>query len=220
MTAQDVAEHTTRYALHVRVRYRRVAERTYRPEGGWTWDLNLRGAWVGLPEPVPPGTTLALALDTPAGDLPLLAHVAWTAPGLRDAPYLHGVRFPGLTPDHRHRLHALVTSETRRVPIRLACVLAATCHRTDDGCPAVPGTVRDLAETGAGVRLPEHMAPGTAVRLSTATPYGRIVAETQVVWADPPGRLPRGASYRHGLRFLRLDRSSALPLQVLLEGHQ
>jgi len=213
-------EHATRYALNVRVQYRRVAERTYRPPGGWTRDLNLRGAWVELPESVPAGTTLALALDTPAGDVTLLAHVAWTYPGLRDAPYLHGVRFTGLTPDGRQRLRGLLVREQPRAAVRLFCALAATCHRNDNGCPAIPGTVRDLADTGVGMRLPERVPPGTVMRISAPTKYGRIAAETQVVWADPPGRLPRGATYRHGLRFLRLDRSSELPLQALLEGLQ
>lgn len=218
MTAQGVGDHVTRYAMNVRVRYRRDAERTYRPEGGWTRDLSARGAWVELPERVAAGSTLAIALGTPEGDLPLFAHVAWTCAELRDAPYLHGLRFTGVTPEHRQRLRTLLAHDTPRVPVRLYCALAATCHRKDNGCPAVPGAIRDLGDSGACLRLPERLSPGTAVRMSAPTRYGPIAAEAKVVWADPPGRLPRGASYRHGLRFLRLDPSSELPLRVLLDG--
>ena len=218
MTAQEFGDHLTRYALNLRVRYRRVAERSYRPEHGWIRDLNTRGAWVELPERIAARTALAIALDTPAGELPLVAHVAWTCPGLRDAPYLHGFRFTGVTPARRDRLRALVTSETRRAPVRLYCRLAATCQQHGIACPPVPGTIRDVGDSGACVRLPDRVPPGTVVRLSSLTPYGPIAADTEVVWADPPSRLPRGASYRHGLRFLRLDPASDLPLRVLLEG--
>jgi hypothetical protein len=218
MPALQFDEHATRYALHVRVHYRRGTERTYRPEAGWTRDLNLRGAWVELPETVPAGTLLALALVTPTGALPLPAHVAWAAPGLPDAPSLHGVCFTGLTVDCRRRLHALLDRAPPRIVTRLACVLVARCHRTDIQGPAIAGTVRDLANTGVGVRLPERVPPGTTVRIGIPAPYGRIAAVTQVVWADPPGQWPRDATYRHGLRFLGLDRSSGLPLQALLNG--
>ena len=218
MMERHFDDHATRYALHVPFRYRHSAETTYRRTCGWTRDLNLRGAWVELPETVAAGSTLALVLDTPAGAFPLLADVAWTDPEVRDAPYLHGVRFTGLTPDRRHGLRALLFREHPHLAIRLSCALAATCHRSDHGGPAIPGTVLDLSDTGVGVRLAERVPPGAAVRLNAPTKYGRIGAETQVVWADPPGLFPRGAQYRHGLRFLQLDRSSALPVQALLEG--
>jgi hypothetical protein len=218
MTESTLNDHMTRYALNVPVRYHRVAERRYRREGGWIRDLNLRGAWVELPERVPAGSALALALDTPTGDLTLLAHVAWTCSGLRDAPYLHGLRFTGLTPERRRRLQVLIAHEKPPAVIRLYCRLAATCRRNDNGCHAMSGLLRDLDDGGACVRLPERVPPGTEMRISVRTAYGRIAAETKVVWADPPGRLPKDASYRHGLRFLRVDSSSELPLRALLEG--
>lgn len=218
MTDSSFNDHITRYALNVRVRYHRPADRRYRPEGGWIRDVNLRGAWVELPERVPTGNALALALDTPTGELTLLAHVAWTCSGLRNAPYLHGLRFTGLTPERRQQLQALITHEKPPAVIRLYCRLAATCHRNDNGCPAMSGLLRDLDDGGACVRLPERVPPGTAMRISVRTGYGRIAAEAKVVWTDPPGHLPRDASYRHGLRFVRLDPASELPLRALLEG--
>lgn len=218
MTAHEFGDHWTRYAMNVRVRYRRVAERSYRREGGWIRDLNVRGAWVELPERLPAGSTLAIALVTPAGTLPLLAHVAWACPNLPNAPYLHGLRFTDVTPARRDRLRALIVDARPRVAVRLYCALSATCRRNDNGCPAVTGTIRDLGDSGACVRLPERLSPGTALWLSAPTPYGLIAGDTRVVWADPPGPLPRGASYRHGLRFLRLDPSSELPMRTLLDG--
>ena len=218
MTAQDFGDHFTRYALNLRVRYRRVAERSYRPEHGWIRDLNTRGAWVELPERIAARSALAIELDTPAGELPLVAHVAWTCPGLRDAPYLHGLRFTGVTSARRDRLRALLAHETPRVPVRLYCSLSATCQHNGIARPPVPGKIRDLGDSGACVRLSDRVPPGTAVRINTHTPYGPITADTEVVWADPPARIPHGASYRHGLRFLRLDPASDLPLRALLEG--
>jgi len=139
MTAQEFGDHLTRYALNLRVRYRRVAERSYRPEHGWIRDLNTRGAWVELPERIAARTALAIALDTPAGELPLVAHVAWTCPGLRDAPYLHGFRFTGVTPARRDRLRALVTSETRRAP---RPPLLPTCRNVPTARHRLPSSAR------------------------------------------------------------------------------
>jgi len=218
VAAQHFGDDLTRYAMQVRVRYRRVVERTYRPERGCTRDLNAQGAWVELPEQVAAQSTLAIALDTPEGDLPLVAHVAWTSPELPAAPYLHGLRFTGVTPDRRERLRTLLARAKPPVAARLYCALTATCQRKGVGYAVVPGAIRDLGDSGVGVRLLERMPPGTEVRISASTRYGQIAAETQVVWADPPGRLPPGASYRHGLRFLRLAPLSELPLRVLLEG--
>jgi hypothetical protein len=218
MSAHELGDHFTRYALNLRFRYRREAERSYRPEHGWIRDLHTQGAWVELPERLATRSVLAIALDTPAGKLPLVAHVAWTCPTLRDAPYLHGFRFTGITSACRDRLRGLLARETPRVPIRLYCSLAATCRQRGNGCPAVAGTIRDLGESGACVRLPDRVPPGTALQISTHTLYGPITADAEVVWADPPARLPRGASYRHGLRFLRLHPASDLPLRALLDG--
>ena len=198
MMERHVDDHATRYALHVPFRYRHSAETTYRRTCGWTRDLNLRGAWVELPETVAAGSTLALVLDTPAGAFPLLADVAWTDPEVRDAPYLHGVRFTGLTPDRRHRLRALLVREHPHLAIRLSCALAATCHRSDHGGPAIPGTVLDLSDTGVGVRLAERVPPGAAVRLNAPT-TGAVMNTSSMCLATPPtespNRMPRPSSY-------------------------
>jgi hypothetical protein len=213
-----LADDLTRYETNVRFRYRRATETTSFREGGRLRDLNTRGAWIELPEQVPTLTDLALALDTPDGELSLGARVAWTIPGLRAAPYLHGLRFTTVTPERRNRLRALLAEDKSLRAVRLYCRLAASCQRTRGACPAVASSIRDLSASGVGLRLPEPLAPGTEVCIRTATLLGQIAADAQVVWADPPARLPRGAAYRHGLRFLRLDPLSELPLQALLHG--
>jgi hypothetical protein len=218
MEEHVVADDLTRYATNLRFRYRRATEATALRQGGRLRDLNARGAWVELPERLATRTDLALALDTPDGELPLGARVAWTHPGLRAAPYLHGVRFTTVTPERRQRLRALLAEDQPRPAVRLYCRLAASCQRTGVACPAVASSIRDLSASGVGLRLPEPLAPGTEVWIRTATLYGRIAAAAQVVWADPPARLPPGAAYRHGLRFLRLDPLSELPLHALLQG--
>jgi len=211
-------DHMTRYATDVRVRYRRPGESTYRREGGRTRNLNLRGAWVELPERVAAQSTLAIALETPAGDVSLVAHVAWTCPEVHTTPFLHGLRFSGVTPDCRDRMRTILAYKNPVRPVRLYCGLAGTCQTKGVACPAVPSAIRDLSDRGAGLRISEPVAPGTEVGLRIATPYGRIAADAQVVWAEEPAPLLHGAWYRHGLRFLRLDPWSELPLQAFLSG--
>jgi hypothetical protein len=213
-----LADDLTRYAINVRFRYRCSAEATPLREGGWLRDLNCRGAWVELPERMATQSDLALTLDTPDGEFPLAARVAWMGPELRAAPYLHGVLFTNVTPERRQRLRALFTQDTPLRAVRLYCRLAASWQRRGVACPAKASSVRDLSESGVGLRLPEPVAPGTEMSIRTATLFGRIAADAQVVWADAPARLPPGAAYRHGLRFLRLDPLSELPLHALLSG--
>jgi len=218
MEEHHLGDYLTRYATQVRVRYRRAAESTYRPEGGQTWDLSVRGAWVEFPERVAARSALVVALDTPEGPLPLVAHVAWTCPAVHEPPYLHGLRFIGVTPYCRDRVQALLAHENPYRAARLYCGLAATCQRKGVQCPLMPSSIRDLSDRGMGLRIPEPVAPGTELCIWTATPFGQIAADAQVVWAGDTAQLPRGALYRHGLRFLRLDTSSDLPLQALLCG--
>jgi len=208
----------TRYATHVRLRYRRAAERIYRPEGGRTWDLNVRGAWVELPEQVAAGSALVIALATPDGELPLVAHVAWTCPEPYAAPYLHGLRFTGVTPVGRDRVQALLAHDQPQHATRLYCGLAATCQRKGVRCPLMPSSIRDLSDRGVGLRIPELVAPETELCIRTVTAFGPIAADALVVWTGETAQRPRGALYRHGLRLLRLDPSSDLPLQALLCG--
>ena len=215
MLPLEVSDGYTRYAMSVPVRYGRVAGANDRLGHGWARDLNLRGAWVELPERVEPGSTLEITLATPVGNLSLVARVAWAR--LRDAPYLHGVYFTGVTPDLRDRLCALFAHE-KPFASRLSCRLAATCERSWNGYP-IPGIIRDLSAGGACVCLPQRVTPGAKLRIRAATPFGKIVADAQIAWADRANaRLPRGRLCPHGLRFLHVDPVSELPLRALLYG--
>ena len=208
----------TRYVMNVRFEYRRPAERGHQGKSGWMRDVNFQGAWVELPERVGPGSNLEITLATPVGNLALVARVAWARPDLPNAPYLHGLRFTGVTPEKREQLSRLFANE-KPLPVRLYCRLAATCQRKCVGCLAVPGAIRDLSDDGACIRLPEPVAPGTELCIRTATVFGQVAADAKVVWADQArAELPRDASYRHGLRFLHLQPLSELPLRALLDG--
>jgi hypothetical protein len=180
--------------------------------------LNLRGAWVELPERVAVRSILEIALEAPGGNVPLVAHVAWTCPVEQAAPFLHGLRFTGFTPAGRDRIRTLLAATQPVPPVRLYCALAGTCHTKGIACPAVPSAIRDLSERGAGLRIAEPVPVGTEMDLRIASPYGRIAAAGQVVWAEEPAPLLQGAWYRHGLRFLRVEPWSELPLQAVLCG--
>ena len=215
---QDVRQLYTRYVKNVRFEYRRLAERGHHAKTGWMRNVNFQGAGVELPERVAPESALAITLATPVENLALVTRVAWAQPDVRNAPYPHGVRFTGVTPQKRDQLHTFI-ADAELLPVRVACALAATCHRKDRGWLAVSGTMEDVSERGVCIRLPEPVAPGTELAIRTATGIGPMVADAQVVWADRTrAGAPRGTSYRHGLRFLRVDPSSELPLRALLYG--
>jgi hypothetical protein len=218
MPGQSLADHFTRYVINLPFRYRRAAETAYHPEVGWTRDLSGRGAWVELPETVAPSTRLDIALRTPQGDLRLGGQVVWVCPEPHDRLHLHGLAFSWATPEQRDRLRGLFAGAKPRGAGRLYCALAGTCQRKGVACGALPCETRDLSPSGLALRLSERVPPGTQLRVSVPTACGRVTADAQVVWAEQAGSRPRGAPYRHGLRFLRLDPSSELPLRALLDG--
>ncbi len=174
------------------MRPRCVSDTTARPgvPTGQRWggleNLNLRGAWVELPERVMARSTLEIALDTPAGDVPLVAHVAWTCPAEHPTPFLHGLRFTGITAAGRDR--------DRHAP-----------RRQDIGAPGAP-----LLRAGRDLPHQRHRVPGGAqrdpgpVRPGGGTPHcgprahgdGNGSAHRHAVRPDRrrrAGRLGRGA---------------------------
>lgn len=218
MPEQERVEHFTRFSVNLPFHFRRAEENGYHPDRGWTRDLSARGAWVELPETIAPSSRLEISLLTPQGSLRLASYVAWACPQPDARPYLHGIRFTSVTPEQRDRLRALLARLRPLGAGRLYCALAGTCRREGLVCPALPCETRDLSRSGAALRVAERLSPGTHLRLCVPTTFGRVAADAQVVWAEQPGPRPRGAPYRHGLRFLRLDPSSDLPLRILLDG--
>lgn len=218
MPGQELGPHFTRYAIDLLFHYRRSTETAYRPGVGWTRDLSGRGAWVELPEIVAPSTELEVSLHAIGEPLRLAAQVVWACPQPHERPRLHGLLFTRVTPEQRQRVRVLLAQQKTRGARRLYCALAATCRsKAAPGVP-LPCETRDLSYGGVALRLPEPVPLGTHLRVTVPTAFGAVTADAQVVWAEPPEARPRGAPYRHGLRFLRLDSSSELPLKLLLAG--
>jgi hypothetical protein len=206
--------------MNVGIEYHHLIGRGRRGRNGWMRDMNFQGAWIELPERVPPGSPLKLTVETPMGKLALSARIAWARPDSPSTPHLHGVLFTGVNAKQRDQLRALFTQE-HLLPVRVLCELAATCQRQGGRTAAVPGTIQDLSERGACIAMPESLAPGAQLRILAATRLGQLDADTRVVWADEKrADLPPGTVYRHGLQFLRIHPMGELPLRGLLYGYQ
>jgi len=218
MPDQELAEPFTRYAISLPFDYRLAAETAYRLRGGWVRDLSARGAWVELPEVLAASADLQLRFEAPGAELRLAARVAWTCPDPHERPRLHGLLFTRVTPEQRTRLRALLAQRKTRGVGRLYCAFAATCRNKAAGDVPFPCETRDLSFGGVALRLPEPVPRGTQLRVTFPTTFGTVTADAQVVWAEPSDARPRGAPYRHGLRFLCIDSSSELPLKLLLAG--
>ena len=218
MPVQGLVDPFTRYAISLPFDYRVSAETAYRPKGGWIRDLSARGAWVELPEMMDTSTDLEVRFRAPGGELRLAAQVVWACPEPHDQPRLHGLFFTRVTPEQRTCVRALLAHQKTRGVGRLYCALAATCQSQAAGSVALPCETRDLSRGGVALRLPEPVPPGTHLHVSVPTVFGTVTARAKVVWAERPDARPRGAPYRHGLRFLSLDSSSDLPLKLLLAG--
>ena len=219
MAQPSFAERLSRYAVALPFAYRAPGIDAVPPAAGWTRDLSERGAWVELPEALAVATDLEVRFGTGADTPWLPAQVAWAHPEpTRPRWYLHGLTFARLTPAQTDHLRALLAQERPRGTLRCYCDLAVSCRRPDGVGGALHGQIRDLSEGGAALRLPARMPPGTPVRVEAETAFGAITAEAQVVWAEAPAALPRGALFGHGLRFRRVAMASSLPLSVFLAG--
>jgi c-di-GMP-binding flagellar brake protein YcgR len=218
MPGQELGGHFTRCAIDLPFRYRQSTEATYRPGVGWTRDLSGGGAWVELPEQVAPSTLLEVRFHVRGEPLRLAAQVVWGCPEPHERSRLHGLRFTRVTPAQRQRLEKLLTHQKSRDVGRLYCALPATYRSEAAAGVPLPCETRDLSYGGVALRLPAALPPGTQLQVTIPTAFGAVTADAQVVWAEPPDARPRGALYRHGLRFLRLDSSSELPLRLHLAG--
>jgi len=218
MQDQALADPFTRYATSLAFDYRLAAQTAYRSQGGWIRDLSARGAWVELPEILATSTDLQIRFDALGAEVRLAAQVAWACPEPHDRPRLHGLLFTNVTPEQRKRVRLLLAQQKARGVGRLYCAFAATYRFKPAGNLPFPCETRDLSSGGVALRLPERVPRGTQLQVKVPTAYGAVTADAQVVWAEPPDARPRGAPYRHGLRFLFVDSSSELPLKLLLAG--
>lgn len=220
MSGQELGAYFTRCVIDLPFRYRQSGEAAYRPGLGWTRDLSGGGAWVELPEQVAPPTLLEVSLQAPGEPLRLAAQVVWGCHESHGLSRLHGVRFLRVTPAQRQRLGVLLSHQKSRGVGRLYCTLAATCRSKGAAGDPLPCETRDLSSGGVALRLPASVPPGTHVQVTIPTVFGVVTADAEVVWAEPPDARPRGAPCRHGLRFLRVESSSELPLRLLLAGRR
>lgn len=218
MPDQELADPFSRYAIRLPFEYRAAAESVYRSQGGWIRDLSARGAWVELPEIIAASTNLQVRFDALGAEVRLGAQVAWACPEPHDRPRLHGLLFTKVTPEQRKRVRLLLTHQKPRGVGRLYCAFAATYRFKAAEEMPFPCETRDLSSGGVALRLPEPVSRGTQLQVKVPTAFGTVTADAQVVWAEPPDARPRGAPYRHGLRFVSVDSSSELPLKLLLAG--
>lgn len=125
-----------------------------------------------------------------------------------------------VAPEQRQGLCALLACQKACQVGRLYCALAATWRTEATGYAAQPCETRDLSSGGVALRVLERIPAGTRIHVTIPTAFGPVAADAQVIWAEPADSRPRGASYRHGLRFVSLNASSELPLRLLLAGWQ
>jgi hypothetical protein len=218
MEERLLRDHLTRYATVVRFRYYRTAESTNRPEGGADPRSEPAGGVGGVARASHgaqhPGDRVRHAcggrapgrpcgLDVPRGaDRPV---PAW--------PAVYGPHTGGPRPDsHTPRRQEIGASGApllcagRDVPRQRRRVPGST-HRD-------PGFVRP----GCGTPDCGPRAHGDGNRAAHRLAVRPDHPDAQVVWAEVPAPLLQGAWYHHGLRFLRVDPWSELPLQAFLCG--
>ncbi|MFI5338255.1 MAG: PilZ domain-containing protein [Candidatus Methylomirabilales bacterium] len=186
---------------------------------GWTHNLSGGGACLELAEPLQPQLSLGLRLQTSGGPIEAEARVVWTRnPRPAEGGSLHGIAFTQLAPDHLEVLRRLLLSlqPWRRTQVRFPVDLAVICQPQRPPGPLYSSRVSDISRGGLALRLPEVLLPFTALDVTLPTPAGRLSLAGEIAWVDRPEGRRRGRLIRHGMRFARLDWSTALVLARLL----
>ncbi len=186
---------------------------------GWTRNLSEGGACVELAMPLRPHMPLWVRLQTDGGPIEMQAKVAWARdPGPRGGGIVHGVTFTQIAPDQVSALQNLIISKglVRRPRVRLPFEIPATCRRTGESGPPLPGLTRDVSQGGLLLRLPRVVPPETGLEVTLHTAPRPLTVEGAVAWVAPPeGRTP-GGPVRHGFRFTLPSWSTSLALGQLL----
>jgi hypothetical protein len=186
---------------------------------GWTRNVGEGGTCVDLPESLPPRTPLRVRLQTRQGVIELEAQVVWTGEqptgggGIR-----HGLAFAPVSPEQHQALQdlLLVEGEKRLAGVRLPLDISVTCQpRGSPGRP-VQGRTGNMSRGGLLLHLSEPVPPETVLELTLHTTHGRLTAEGEVVWVEPPEQRTPGEPVRHGLRFTVLGWSTSLSLGLFL----
>ena len=216
MPEQPLGERFSRYAMTLPLIYRLAGAPHQKSRAGWTRDLSERGAWLELPELLPQETRLEIRVRAPESTVEVGARVVWLRNGpAGDGVFLHGVAFTGVTPAQSHALRDLFARQKQRATARAYLALSVRCWRKGERGDPVVGQTRDLSRGGTSLRLVEPMPPGTPLDMTFPTALGPVTLEGVIVWAESEEPRPRGALYRHGVRFLRAEMASGVPLSAL-----
>ncbi len=194
---------------------------------GWTRDLSEGGACVELNECLPIPSPLHIHLQTDRGAIEIEAQVVWEAQAPKGGTQgsattaggvLHGVAFTHLAPDQLLALRALLPphGQERRSGIRLPLDLPVTCRPKGPEGSSLQGRTGNISRGGLLLRLSQALPPGTSLELTLHRPNGRVTAEGEIVWVEPPERRTPEEPIRHGLRFNALGWSKSLSLALLL----
>lgn len=215
---------TSRYLVDLPVfcRYTPKGGQATKTGSGRTRNLSETGACLELAEPLAPGTSLSLVLQSEGGSLPLLAEVVWgSPPSLPGVRIQHGVSFLQLTSDQRAALQAIFwrTRPLKARAHRIPAALPVRCRLTGTPGPPLSGWTGDLSRNGCSVLLPGRLAMGSTVEVTLAAPRGDCTAEGMIVWVEPSsGRVPAPPLTRHGVRFTDPNLLRDLIIGFVLEG--
>ena len=202
-------------------------EESHGRQVGWTRNLSEGGACIEIDGHLPLLTPLHIHLETDRGIIEVDAQVVWEMEGEDQDPpgseptaggVLHGVAFTHLAPDQLQTLRELLAA---REPgwtggVRLTRDLTVTCEPPGASGPMIAGHTSNVSRGGLLLRLSQPIPPGTVLSLTFDPPKGRVKAEGEIVWVDPPERRHAGEPIRHGLRFTALGWSRAQSLALLL----
>ena len=210
--------HFRRYAVQLPLLHLPESSRKDGARVGWTCDLSRGGARVELDQPIPVRTQLRVRLQTDRGVIEAIAQVVWAGEPLSPRDGIpHGLAFAQMADDELESIqHAVISWGLTRRGARLPSEVLATCQPKGQAGTTIRGRTRDISRTGFLLRIPQLVPQGTVLETTLHFQRRRLTVDAEVIWVAPPeGRTP-GGLIRHGLRFTKLDWSTALALAVEL----
>ncbi len=192
---------------------------------GWTRQLSEGGAGVELGEPLAPGWSLTLQVQTAQGPRELQAQVVWTEKPLEaGGGILHGLVFTAADAKLLHALRDLFQvlnvfqglSGTSRAGIRLPIATPAIWQAMYPPGALLQGRTGNISREGLLLLLAEVMAPGTVLAVTLESPHGPISLEGVVVWREAWARAALEEFVRHGVQLTTRDWATALALGRLV----
>ncbi len=192
---------------------------------GWTRQLSEGGAGVELGEPLAPGGSLTLQVQTAQGSRELQAQVVWTEKPLEaGGGTLHGLVFTAADAKLLHALRDLFQvlnvfqglSGTPRAGLRLPIATPAIWQAMYPPGPLLQGRTGNISREGLLLLLAEVVAPGMVLAVTLESPHGPISLEGVVVWREAAARAAVAEFVRHGVQLTTRDWATALALGHLV----